>query len=144
MHDPLLFTSGSLFTTDYLVEAIAETEAYWTVDAAGLRARLHDIAAAFPQTLRTNESQTEDDFIWPVLGALGWSESLRQQNLTVTGRDDVPDGLLFANAAAKAAANAQGDQWKRYAEGLAVVESKRWARPLDRTSGRDEVTAPST
>lgn len=139
-----MFISGALFTTDYLVEAIKATAAYRAVDVVALRARLDQIAAAFPQNQRTNESQTEDDFIWPVLAALGWSESLRQQNLTVTGRDDVPDGLLFADAAAKAAANALGDQWRRYAHGLAVVESKRWARPLDRASGRDETTAPST
>jgi len=142
--DSVLFISGALFTTDYLVEAIKVTAAYRAVDVAGLRARLDQIAAAFPQNHRTNESQTEDDFIWPVLAALGWSDSLRQQNLTVTGRNDVPDGLLFADAAAKASANAQGDQWRRYEHGLAVVESKRWARPLDRASGRDETTAPST
>ena len=139
-----MFISGALFTTDYLVEAITGTAAYRAVDVAGLRARLDQIATAFPQNQRTNESQTEDDFIWPVLAALGWTESLRQQNLTVSGRDDVPDGLLFADAAAKAAANALSDQWRRYAHGLAVVESKRWARPLDRASGRDETTAPST
>lgn len=144
MTDSALFISGSLFTTDYLVEAIKATSAYRAVDAAGLRARLDQIAAAFPQNHKTNESQTEDDFIWPVLAALGWADSLRQQNLTVIGRDDVPDGLLFADAAAKAAANVQADQWRRYAHGLAVVESKRWARPLDRASGRDETTAPST
>jgi hypothetical protein len=139
-----LFISGALFTTDYLVEAIKGTGAYLAVDVAAVRTRLTQIAAAFPQNHRTNESQTEDDFIWPVLTVLGWAESLRQQNLTVTGRDDVPDGLLFADANAKAAANAQDDQWRRYAHGLAVVESKRWARPLDRASGRDEATAPST
>ncbi len=139
-----LFTSGSLFTTDYLVEAIAATPAYLAVDVAALRARLEGIASALPRTDRTIESQTEDDFIWPVLAALGWSDSLRQQNLTVSGRDDVPDGLLFADAPAKAAANLHGDQWRRYAHGLAVVESKRWARPLDRASGREEATAPST
>jgi len=144
LSDFALFMSGSLFTTDYLVEAVASTSAYLAVDIADLRARLDDIAAKFPKNARTNESQTEDDFIWPVLAALGWSESLRQQNLTVTGRDDVPDGLLFEDAAAKAAANAQDDQYRRYSHGLAVVESKRWARPLDRASGRDEVTAPST
>ena len=142
--DSALFISGALFTTDYLIEVIKTTAAYRTVDVAGLRKKLERIAAAFPQNQRTNESQTEDDFIWPVLASLGWSESLRQQNLTVTGRDDVPDGLLFEDAAAKAAANAQGDQWRRYEHGLAVVESKRWARPLDRASGRDETTAPST
>ncbi|WP_375391765.1 Eco57I restriction-modification methylase domain-containing protein [uncultured Sphingomonas sp.] len=144
MADSALFVSGSLFTTDYLVEAITATPAYLAVDIAGLRSRLTGIADAFPQNARTNESQTEDDFIWPVLTALGWSESLRQQNLTVSGRDDVPDGLLFEDSAAKAHANAHGEQWRRYAHGLAVVESKRWARPLDRASGRDEATAPST
>ena len=144
MSDSALFTSGALFTTDYLVEAIKATAAYRAVDVSGLRTQLEQIAATFPQNQRTNESQTEDDFIWPVLASLGWTESLRQQNLTVTGRDDVPDGLLFADAAAKASANVQGDQWRRYAHGLAGVESKRWARPLDRASGRDETTAPST
>jgi hypothetical protein len=136
--------SGSLFTTDYLVDAIKATSAYRAVDVTGLRAQLKEIAAVFPQNHRTNESQTEDDFIWPVLASLGWADSLRQQNLTVTGRDDVPDGLLFADAPAKATANVQTDQWRRYAHGLAVIESKRWARPLDRASGRDETTAPST
>lgn len=144
MSDSAFFISGSLFTNDYLVEAITATPAYSAVNVAELRSRLTGIADAFPQDHRTNESQTEDDFIWPVLGALGWSDWLRQQNLTVTGRDDVPDGLLFADGEAKAVANAQGDQWRRYAHGLAVVESKRWARPLDRASGRDEATAPST
>lgn len=144
MADSSLFTAGALFSTDYLVEAIKAEAAYKAVDAKALRARLVEIADAFPKNAKTNESQTEDDFIWPVLDALGWKDSLRQQNLTVTGRDDVPDGLLFADAAAKAAANAQDDQWRRYAHGLAVVESKRWARPLDRASGRDETTAPST
>lgn len=144
MSDSALFVSGSLFTTDYLAKAVTATPAYLAVDVSGLRDRLVGIAAAFPQDHRTNESQTEDDFIWPVLAALGWSASLRQQNLTVIGRDDVPDGLLFADADAKASANAQGDQWRRYVHGLAVVESKRWARPLDRGSGGDEATAPST
>ncbi|MFZ5929978.1 MAG: Eco57I restriction-modification methylase domain-containing protein [Pseudomonadota bacterium] len=144
MTDSALFISGSLLTTDYLVEAIKNEHAYVAVDIVDLRAKLEAIAGAFPQSLKTNESQTEDDFIWPVLAALGWTESLRQQNLTVSGRDDVPDGLLFASAETKAAANAQGDQWKRYALGLAIIESKRWARPLDRASGRNEATAPST
>jgi len=133
-----------LFTTDYLQEAIKVDPAYVAVDAERLRAELKLIADAFPQSDKTIESQTEDDFIWPVLGKLGWTDSLRQQNLTVTGRDDVPDGLLFADAGAKAAANALPDQHKRYAFGLAMVESKRWNRPLDRASGRNETTAPST
>ncbi|MDQ8029085.1 MAG: hypothetical protein REJ23_10180, partial [Brevundimonas sp.] len=133
-----------MFSIDYLVEAMRDTPEYKAVDVDRMRAELDRVAAAFPQNTKTNESQTEDDFIWPVLAALGWSESLRQQNLTVSGRDDVPDGLLFADVAAKAAANALPEQWRRYEHGLAVVESKRWGRPLDRASGRNETTAPST
>lgn len=142
--DSSLFVAGSLFTTDYLVEGITGSAEYLAVDVASLRAELSAIADKFPRNARTNESQTEDDFIWPVLAALGWSDSLRQQNLSSKGRDDVPDGLLFANAAAKATANRLDDQSKRYDHGLVVVESKRWSRPLDRASGRDEATAPST
>ena len=99
----------------------------------------------FPIAGSPNESQTEDDLIWPVLTQLGWTASLRQQNLSAHGREDVPDGLLFRDAAAKDRANGFTEEWKRYEFGLAVVESKRWGRPLDRRSGRrGEETAPST
>ena len=57
----------------------------------------------------------------------------------------MPDGLLFPDAAAKDRANSFAEEWKRYEFGLAVIESKRWGRPLDRRSGRrGEETAPST
>ena len=53
--------------------------------------------------------------------------------------------LLFADEAAKGRANGLAQEWRRYEHGLAVVESKRWLRPLDRQSGRQgETTAPST
>jgi hypothetical protein len=113
-------------------------------DAAleGLRLDLSHIFERFPTAQSPNESQTEDDLIWPILARLGWTESLRQQNLA---REDVPDGLLFKDAAAKTQANTFPEGWKRYGCGLAVVESKRWHRPLDRRSGRrGEETAPST
>jgi hypothetical protein len=62
-------------------------------------------------TALTNESQTEDDLIWPILRALGWTESLRQQNLSPKGRDDVPDGVLFESAEKKAKANGFPEEW---------------------------------
>ncbi|WP_298352964.1 hypothetical protein [Rhodoblastus sp.] len=110
-----------------------------------MRTGLSEIFAKFPAAKNPNEAQTEDDLIWPVLQALGWSQCLRQQNLAAVGRDDVPDGLLFADEAAKARANSFREEWKRYEIGVAIVESKRWARPLDRLSGkRGEEAAPST
>ncbi len=144
LNDDALFTAGSLLTIDYLTVGIRDTPAYLAVEPAPLRLALLEITGRFPHQHKPSETQTEDDFIWPVLHALGWDDHLRQLNLTPSGRDDVPDGLLFQDATAKAAANTHAEEWKRYAYGLAAVESKRWARPLDRASGRDETTAPST
>lgn len=139
---------GSLFSRDFLTDSIVRI-ADWTAldDAAidALSARLQAVFSRFPTRQTPNESQTEDDLIWPVLDVIGWTASLRQQNLAPRGRDDVPDGLLFKDAAAKAQANRTPEEWRRYEFGLAVIESKRWNRPLDRRSGRrGEETAPST
>ena len=139
---------GSLFTNDFLRDAVTRLDDWRAIDAAALdafEASVRDVFDGFPIAGAPNESQTEDDLIWPVLEQLGWTASLRQQNLSAHGREDVPDGLLFQDAAAKARANGFTEEWKRYEFGLAVVESKRWGRPLDRRSGRrGEETAPST
>ena len=139
---------GSLFSNDFVQESISRVPDWASLDDAGLeafRADLRGIFDRFPTAQTPNESQTEDDLIWPILTRLGWTASLRQQNLAARGRDDVPDGLLFQDDPTKARANAFPEEWKRYEFGLAIVESKRWNRPLDRQSGRHgEETAPST
>ena len=139
---------GSLFAEDFLLGFIHELPDWVNLSDAALRESekgLQALFIRFPAPASPNESQTEEDLIWPVLGRLGWTASLRQQNLSPRGRDDVPDGLLFKDDAAKDHANSFFEEWKRYEFGLAIVESKRWARPLDRRSGyRGEETAPST
>ena len=139
---------GSLFASDFLCDAITRLPDWQELDDASLEdleAALRTICDRFPAAASPNESQTEDDLIWPVLARLGWTASLRQQNLSAYGRVDVPDGLLFADEATKGQANGFAEEWRRYELGLAVVESKRWLRPLDRRSGRHgEETAPST
>ena len=139
---------GSLFTSDFLTESIhdvSEWNAFADADLDRFGVALRAAFDRFPISQTPNESQTEDDLIWPILEELGWTESLRQQNLSPKGREDVPDGLLFESVETKARANGFPEEWKRYGFGRAVVESKRWARPLDRRSGRrGEETAPST
>ena len=139
---------GSLFANDFLCESVVETPDWQALDDAAvdtLEAGLRAIFERFPITGSPNESQTEDDLIWRVLARLGWTATLRQQNLSATGREDVPDGLVFADEATKSRANRFPQDSQRYELGLAVVESKRWLRPLDRQSGRrGEATAPST
>ena len=138
---------GGLFMSDFLTESI-ETMPEWNADNArfdGFVDNLQDIVDEFPVGAAPSESQTEDDLIWPVLHSLGWNEHLRQQNISSVGREGVPDGLLFENAAAKVRANKLSDEWKRYRDGLVVVESKRWALPLDRSmSSAGGITAPSS
>ena len=135
---------GGLFTSNFLADAVQEMAEWqrWD-DASGLETELQDIFDAFPVEQGPNESQTEDDLIWPILNCLGWTAHLRQQNLTPSGREAVPDGLLFADDAGKARANGFAEEWRRYTFGLAIVESKRWGLPLDRRS-EQQATAPST
>ena len=139
---------GGLFADDFLRITIAESADWLALDDAALDSLERDLGALlarFPTESAPNERQTEDDLIWPVLARLGWTQSLRQQNLSARGRADVPDGLLFADEEAKARANALPEEWRRYGLGAALVESKRWGRPLDRRSDRHgEETAPST
>ena len=139
---------GTLFVNDFLSESIVDTPDWQAIDddaLATLEASLREVFDHFPIDGSPNESQTEDDLIWLVLVQLGWTASLRQQNLSARGREDVPDGLLFPDESEKDRANGFVEEWKRYELGLAIVESKRWLRPLDRRSGHQhEKTAPST
>jgi hypothetical protein len=123
---------GTLFTRDFLDEGVLRDPAWAELspDRMGaLRQRLAALFAGFPTAGRPNEAVTEKDLIHPILEALGWSDMLVQQAAAARGREDVPDVLLFADAASKAAGQAGHDP---YRHGLAIVESKRWARPLDR------------
>ena len=144
MTDPGLFTSGALFTQDYLVDGIAGSSQYRAVDTTVMRAAFAKLFAGFPHDSKPNEATTEADLIWPVLAALGWGDYLTQQNLSATGRMDVPDGLLFIDTVAKQRANGHPEEWKRYQFGAAIIESKRWGRALDRAEGKTEQDTPST
>ena len=82
---------GSLFAHDFLQESVTRLDDWRDLAADAidsLDASLRDVFARFPVTGSPNESQTEDDLIWPVLAHLGWTESLRQQNLSAHGRQD--------------------------------------------------------
>ncbi len=138
---------GSLFTSDFLTSAIAKNsdwQTYSDKDVEEFASRLRGIFGAFPTTKTPDEARTEDDLIWPVLKELGWTHFMRQQNLSEKGRDDVPDGLLFGDEAAKRLADTHVKSVQKYQHGLAIVESKRWNRPLDRRAGKGEELAPST
>jgi len=136
---------GALFTRDWLKEGIAETPEWQSLasDAVGLlwneaRTLLLDHAGRKKPT----EAETEDQLIYPLLEMLGWQHKSVQQNMTTKGRKDVPDALLFADEEAAERAKTL-DPWQRFRHGAALVEAKRWDRPLDR-EGQGEQGVPST
>ena len=142
--------SGGLFAPDFLqsgesLAALPEWSAFDDAEIDDFEARLRRIFERFATDGSPNEAETEDDLIWPVLYDLGWTAYLRQQNLSAKGRLDVPDGLLFTDDAAKARASGVAEGPARYAIGTALVEAKRWLRPLDRAGeGQTEKLAPSS
>ena len=127
---------GQLFTQDFLLRGIRDTPPFQALDQAALT-RFRRALGAIYNRLRAdstlNEAQTEQLVIEPVLVELGWGgDYLPQVNLSGKRREDVPDILLFPDAQAMQKARDEPRDDKRYRHGLAILEAKRWMRPLDR------------
>ncbi len=141
---------GQLFSQDFLTRGVLETPPHQALDASAFAAfdgALRGIYAGFDASSTINEAQTESEIINKVLVELGWDgDFLPQVNLSGKRREDVPDCLLFANSAQKTAALAEAKDDRRYRHGLAILEAKRWLRPLDRgdISEATDPDAPSS
>jgi Eco57I restriction-modification methylase len=141
---------GQLFTQDFLTRGILETPPSQALDTdtfARFEAALRAIFAGIDASATINEAQTESLVINKVLVELGWGDDFMPQvNLSGKRREDVPDCLLFANPDKKAAALAEAKDERRYRHGLAILEAKRWLRPLDRgdLSEATDPDAPSS
>jgi len=131
---------GGLFTRDWLTQGIFES-AQWrelteqSVDRA--REQIGSLLSSLTKRKAPVEAETEDKLVYPVLRVLGWDHISVQQRMDARGRNDVPDALLFPDAEADAAA-AGLEPWQRFRHGAALVEAKRWNRPLDRAAQGDQ------
>ena len=125
---------GQLFTHYFLTDGIKAT-AEWKASVARpeVFAAFRDGVLQKYETLShsaaPNEAVTEQDLIRPVLGLLGWTDYLPQQG--AARNEDIPDHLLFVDAAAKQRAAAKRKPEGRYQDALVVQESKRFALVLD-------------
>lgn len=128
---------GQLFTHDFLTRGILDTDPWRTCDDAALNAfiaALRRVYGSLAADSTLNEGQTEDELIGPILDLLGWGDSwMSQVNFSESERDDVLDFLLFPDASAKARALKERSDDRRTRHGIALLEAKRWMRPLDRT-----------
>ncbi len=138
---------GSLFARDYLTYAVRDTAAWKALtddEVASIATHLKTWFGAFPKDDKTTEQRTEDDLIWKVLPRLQWSDWVRQEQLSIKGDGNKPDGLMFANAEAKIRADGR-ISYEKYDEGTCIVESKKWNFPLDRAGkSKTEKEAPSS
>lgn len=131
---------GGLFTRDWLTQGILES-AQWrelteqSVDQA--RVKIGSLLSSLTKRKAPVEAETEDKLVYPVLRVLGWDHISVQQRMDARGRNDVPDALLFPDAETDAAA-AGLEPWQRFRHGAALVEAKRWNRPLDRAAQGDQ------
>ena len=133
---------GRLFTDYFLTDGVKATPE-WSASAAAFEAFRESAAQAlapFVEYDHPNEALTEQDLIRPVLETLGWADYLPQQG--AARNEDIPDHLLFADAASKDRA-AASPAAERYQFAAVVEESKRFGLTLDSRDTDDKVQAAS-
>ena len=120
-----------LFTHHFLTDGITETPEWESSEAAVLdfQGGLTEIFESFRGYRQPNEAVTEQELIRPVLELLGWADYLPQQG--AARNEDIPDLLLFPDAASKERAAGREDAEARYGDAIVVEESKRFGLPLD-------------
>lgn len=121
----------NLFPVHFLEQRLPEWPEYAGLDCTDLLAQLKEIWDRERDLLPSfNEDQTEDRLVRPILGVLGFSYTSRPA-LDVAGRRREPDYALFLDSTARGEAEAVGGS-ARYLQAVAVLEAKRFDRPLDR------------
>ena len=131
---------GHLFTEYFLTEGIRATDEWRASvsDAAAFDAFRDGVRQRYDALSRSadpNEAVTEQELIRPVLELLGWADYLPQQG--AARNEDIPDLLLFPDAASKERAVARGSAEERYRDAIVVEESKRLGLALDARNGED-------
>ena len=137
---------GNLFTNYFLTEGIKATAEWrasisdstaFAVFGDGVRQRYDALSGSEGP----NEAVTEQELIRPVLELLGWADYLPQQG--TTRNEDIPDYLLFTDAASKERAAGRANPEGRFRDAIVVEESKRFGLSLDardRDTGRQSRT----
>ena len=126
--------AGQLFTHYFLTEGIQATSDWRNLISQSdtfeaFRGGIRQFYEGLIHAQDPNEAQTEQDLIRPVLDLLGWTDYLPQQ--ATTGHEDIPDHLLFLDAASKERAAATSNAKDRFRYAAVVEESKRFGVPLD-------------
>ena len=125
---------GQLFTQYFLTDGVKATPEWKAsvdnpVDFESFKVAVAALISSFSDFNEPNEATTEQQLIVPILEALGWNHYLPQQGLQ--RNEDIPDHVLFPDAAAKEAAASRSSSQARYLDALLIEESKRFGLRLD-------------
>jgi len=129
------FHNVGLFSDHFLSKRLPAESPYWTSEKAAAQTAFDKILIQHKKFISTYkkpyEAQTEDDFIRPVLGLLGYSYIV-QTPLKHKGKFNQPDYSLFADEKTKKAAGSLKvkEQEAFYSKALAICDAKYWGRPL--------------
>lgn len=137
------YRNQGLFSEHYLEHRLPEEEE-WKEDPEPIRQRLLALYTSKKGFLeKANEAQTEDEFIRPVLEALGFAYWV-QDAVKAAGGVQRPDYVLYPDEETKVRALAHEEETKRYAPALAILEAKYFGCDLDvkRRDARDRVHSP--
>ena len=139
--------AGGLFTREFLLGGVAEESAWRALDPDRVATAWTEVSrrlSALARQRNPNEAETEQDLIYPVLEAIGWRHQFPQQNMSTTGRLDVPDALLFVDEGRLE--QARGEKpWERFKFGKyrdAILISQFGMSPRQGRSGDISIASP--
>jgi hypothetical protein len=117
-------SGGGLLSEHFLADRLPERQDFQELEVEPLRSQLRELWArerdALPQS---NEAQTEERFIKPVLSALGFEFTVQVGLAFASGRRQ-PDYALYLSASEREAAD-DGPASARYEHAVAVADAKR-------------------
>jgi hypothetical protein len=127
-----------LFSQHFLDHRLPECPE-WQIDMTSKFETLQNLYSSKRDLLPTlNEAQTEDIFIQPVLGIMGFSY-IPQVKTSGKGRAERPDYALFAAESERDSAYPlQHDEPAFYARVSCIAEAKYWERSLNKVSANDK------
>ena len=136
---------GQLFTQYFLTDGIRVTPEWKaSVDNPGafesFKVAATGLYNRFSAFNEPNEAVTEQQLIIPILEAIGWDHYMPQQG--AQRNEDIPDHLLFPDAAAKETAAGRSSSHERFLDALLVEESKRFGLHLDNREVIGQTSTP--
>lgn len=135
------FSNRSLFADHFLNNVLPSLTDWNAVDTSHLRSTFDQVVAIFSKAAKhgeaTNESQTEEHLVKPILRSL-WPDSFEVQ-CSLQSPDGLkrPDYAFFRDSSQLAAANRQGEQRNFWAQALALGDAKARGDSLDKRRDRD-------